>query len=69
MELDDLVLKHYKVQQIGRDLLITEDENGRYKADRAETVRKALTKQHVPENVFVRTSLKAKWYKMSSGRR
>ena len=67
MELEDLVLKHYRVERIGNRMVAFEDPDGNYKADSAQEVEKALnTRRHC--NVEVRTSNKAKWYPISNRR-
>lgn len=59
MELEDLVLRHYRVERRGDDMVAIQDPNGNYKAESADKIERALTAKCSlceTDNIFVRTS-------------
>lgn len=43
MELEDLVLSHYRVEKIDGKMVATEDANGKYRAKSGNVVERVLT--------------------------
>ena len=71
MELQSLVLKHYRVEKQGKELIITEDEQGNYKAPSKDSLHGALTYWRVilpTDNLFMRMNPQGKWYPMTRKR-
>ena len=70
MDLEDLVLKHYRVERQGNKMIVLEDPTGNYKADSAEKVERALTTKwpiRKTDNIFVRSygpGRPSKWWQM-----
>jgi hypothetical protein len=72
MELEDLVLKHFRVEKVLDGIHPTrfrmcaiEDSDGNYKAEKAEDVERALTNRwspHKTAGVYVRMGKHSKWY-------
>ena len=73
MELEDLVLKRYRVERHGNKMIVLEDPNGPYKADSAEKVERAVTTKwpiRETDNIFVRIhgpGRPGKWWPMVRG--
>ena len=57
-ELEDLVLRHYRVERRGGEMVAIQDPDGLYKAPSAQALERALnTKCRIEptDNLFVRT--------------
>jgi len=70
MELEDLALKHYRVERQGGKMIAIEDPGGNYKADSAERIERALnTRGRIREtdNIYFRLTgqgSSGKWHPM-----
>ena len=72
MELEDLVLKHYRVGMRDSKVVAIEDEEGCYKAPSAEALEKALNTRcriRMEDNLFVRSSRHGQWRRMARATR
>lgn len=59
-ELEDLLVKYYRVEKIGGLMVVTEDEKGKYRAACAEDVEAALTLGN--NKNFVDVKIGNNWY-------
>jgi|GEM_PF-6408234 len=67
MTLEDLVLKHYRVERYRGKMIAIEDPDGNYKAESAEKIERALTHQSAirkTDNIYYRRQARGKWYPM-----
>ena len=60
MELEDLVLRHYRVEKVDGKMVATEDANGRYRAKSGGIVEKVLTEVN-PTRGEVEVKICKKW--------
>lgn len=67
VELEDLVLKHYRVERYKGKMIAIEDPNGNYKAASAEQIERVLTFPgpiRRADHIYYRRKPTGKWYPM-----
>jgi hypothetical protein len=65
MELEDLVLKRFRVERIGPRMMAFPHPHGNYKADSAEKIERALNtlcSVRETDNIFVKSFTGKKWH-------
>ena len=60
MELEDLIIQHYRVERVNREMVVTPDPDGNYRANSAEAVKMALSNPNPPDGVDVKIG--NKWF-------
>jgi hypothetical protein len=69
MELEDLLLKYYRVEKINGRMVATEDDDGHYRASSADDVEAALTTGERRALVDVRVGWSRQWRPLMGGGR